>query len=278
MADTIMNEKTIAEIAKLARQAGQSIDIGGVPYAVIPTDCKIEDLSRFRFNDYAATPHRKKVSVNVMDAASFIEYYQQFSDENSRVFADETQSIVKAVLDYHGAHSEGSPRWCQHILILKLRPAPEWTVWTEKNGQARKMTQMDFAEFIEDNAPDIVEPNAATMLEMARTLQAKTDVDFSSAIRMSNGQIQCTYNEQVKGTYGSGKVDIPEQFKISIPVYVGGERTPIIARLRYRLQNGKLSIWYDLLRHSEVERKAFTAQIAAIKDTLKIAVINGMPA
>lgn len=270
--------ESIQQIADLARQAGQAINIGGVPYTVIPSNCKIEDLSRFRYNDFAANPHRKKVAVGVLDAASFIEYYQQFSDENSRVFADETQGIVKAVLDYHGAGSEGAPRWCQHTLTLKLRPSPEWTTWVGHNGHACKMSQMDFAEFIEDNTPDIVEPNAATMLEMARTLQAKTDVDFSSAIRTSNGQIQCTYNEQVKGTYGTGKVDIPEQFKIAIPVYVGGDRTPIIARLRYRLASGKLSIWYDLLRHKEVERTAFTKQIAAIKETLKVAVINGMPA
>jgi hypothetical protein len=113
---------------------------------------------------------------------------------------------------------------------------------------------------------------------MARTLQAKTDVDFSSAVRLNNGQVQLKYTEQIKGTYGNGNVDIPEEFTIAIPVYVGTPRVTIRARLRYRLVSGKLSIWYDLLRPSEVERNAFIGVLDTIKDGLKVNVINGEPA
>jgi uncharacterized protein YfdQ (DUF2303 family) len=272
-----LSDKTIKELLALGVAQGAPKEVGGVPYAIVPNDCSVKDLSAFRFNDFSAAPHRKKGTVAVLDAASFIEYYTLFSDANSRVFADETKSQVLAVLDYHGA-GDGGPRWGQHRVRLDLRKSPEWLTWMNQNGQAKKMSQMEFAEFIEDNTPDIREPNAATMLEMARSLQAKTDVDFSSAIRTNNGQVQFKYTENVKGTYGNGNVEIPESFTVGIPVYVGTQRVAITARLRYRLNSGKLSIWYDLLRADAIERDAFMSTLAEIKQGLSVTIINGVPA
>jgi hypothetical protein len=81
----------------------------------------------------------------------------------------------------------------------------------------------------------------------------------------------------VKGTFGSGKIEIPEQFTIAIPVYVGTARVPLTARLRYRINGGKLVIWYDLLRASVIERDVFLAVLGGIQDGLKIGIINGAP-
>ena len=276
MADINLNDKTIKEIVNLGRATGEPKAVGGIAYAVIPNDSQVVSLAQYQHTDYAERPHRKKGTVAVLDAASFIEYYTLFSDEHSRVFADETKSQVLSVLDYHGI-GENAPRWGQHRVLLTLRHSEEWKRWIGRNGQAKKMSQMEFAEFIEDNTPDIIEPSAATMLEMARTLQAKTDVDFSSAIRTNNGQVQLKYTETVKGTYGSGNVEIPEEFKIQIPVYVGTPRVGIRARLRYRLNSSKLSIWYDLLRPEATERDSFIQTLAAIKDGLKVNIINGNP-
>lgn len=278
MADANLSDKTLKELVRLGVLSGEPKEVGGVPYAIVPTDCNLVDLSKFKYNDFSAQPHRKKATVAVLDAASFIEYYQKFSDDFSRVFADETRSLVLAVLDYHGAGPEGAPRWGQHRITLTLRKSPEWLTWTAHNGQAKKMTQAEFAEFVEDNSPDFRDPKAATMLEMARTLEAKSEVEFSSALRASNGNVQLTYNEQIKGVFGVGKVEIPEQFTIGVPVYVGSPRVDLTARLRYRLATGKLSIWYDLLRADEVERNAFTAQRNQIAETLAVTIINGTPA
>jgi uncharacterized protein YfdQ (DUF2303 family) len=274
--EATLTDKTLKEILRLGQTVGDPKTApGGLPFVVIPVECKVESLEKLVYNDFAERPHRKKATVNVLDAASFIEYFQLFSDENSRVFADETKAKVLAILDYH-ATGDNAPRWGQHRLSLDLRYSTEWARWTSNN--AKRKTQTEFAEFVEDNTPDCLNPSAATMLEMAREMQAKTDVDFSSAIRLNNGQTRFKYTETIKGTYGSGDVDIPEEFTISIPVYIGGPRVGIRARLRYRLISGKLTIWYDLLRHEVVERDAFLATLQGIKDGLKVAIINGSPA
>lgn len=274
MAD--LNEKVIKEIVHLGRQAGEiHTTPNGLPYAVIPVDAQIVDMTKYVHNDYAERPHRKKGTVTALDAASFIAYYQLFADEHSRVFADETRACVLAVLDYHGI-GDNAPRWGQHRINLTLRQSEEWKRWYGADG--KKLTQVDFAEFIEDNAPDIVTPSAATMLEVARDLTAKTDADFGSAIRLNNGSVQFKYSEQIKASFGGGQLEIPEQFLIAIPVHVGGERVKVTARLRYRLNSGKLTFWYDLLRADVVLREAFLAVQKQIADGLAITIINGSPA
>ncbi len=276
MADNLtLNEKTIAELVKIGRLSSEVRNIGNTPFVVIPNDCKVTDLSAFVNNNRAEHPIRKHGTVKVLDGESFCEYYRLFSDVNSRVFADETSSKILAVLDYHGA-GDGRPRWGEHRIDFTLRFSEEWKTWTANDG--KKITQMEFAEFIEDNTPDIVTPAAASMLEMARDLRAKTDVDFGSAIRLNNGSVQFKYTEQVKGTYGAGNLDVPEQFTISVPVYIGSQRVNVQARLRYRINSGKLTFWFDLLRADLVERQAFLAELAAVSEALKITVIHGSPA
>jgi uncharacterized protein YfdQ (DUF2303 family) len=179
------------------------------------------------------------------------------------------------VLDYHGALA-GSPRWGEHRVDFTMRHSKEWLAWKSVDG--KRMPQMEFAEFIEDNAPDIVDPSAATMIEVARDLRAKSEVDFGSTVQMQNGSVRFRYSEQTKGTFGSGDIDVPEQFAISIPVYLGCDRVKVTARLRYRINSGKLTFWFNLLRAEAIEREAFYAARGAIEKALKITVIDGIPA
>lgn len=278
MADnnTQLDDKAIAAIAKLTR-AGLGVQTApnGIPFVLVPNDCKIENLAPLIYNQHAEHPQRKIGTIQVYDGKSFCEYYQQFADSFSRIFADESKPQVLGVLDYHGA-GENAPRWCQHRVAWVLKRSAEWIVWTKASGV--KMTQADFAEFIESNAPDIVDPPAATMLEVARTLSAKTEAEFSSAIRMANGSVKLTFNEQVRGTFGSGDLEVPEFFSIAVPVYVGDVRVTVKARLRYRIAAGKATFWYDLWRADAVEREAFAKVRDEIQAALGVTLINGSPA
>lgn len=278
MADPLtLNEKTLADLVKLGRSATaiQFPKDGALPFVVIPNDYKVQNVTDLIYNEHNERPERKAGTIKVLDAPSFCEYFTAFHDEHSRVFADETTDRVLAILDYHGA-GDNAPRWGKHRIELTLRHSEEWKKWSAKDGE--RQTQTEFAEFIEDNGPDIVTPEAATMLEVARDLSAKIDADFGSAVRMQNGSVQFKYSEQVKGTYGSGQVEVPERFVISIPVHVGSDRVSVTARLRYRINSGKLTFWYDLLRADQIERDAFMAVHAAIGKRLGVTIINGTPA
>lgn len=269
------NGKAVQEIARLTKQTATVQTVGNTPFIIVPKDSDIIDLSKYVENTRTDRPTRKEGTVTVFDAASFAEYYALFSDEHSRVFADELGSKFVAVLDYHEA-GELKARWGRHRIDLTLRHSEEWKRWSANNG--KKLTQMEFSEFLEDNAPDILMPDAATMLDVARDLRARTEVDFGSAIRMNNGSVQFKFSEQVKGSFGSGNLDVPERFVVSIPVYLGSDRIRVEARLRYRINSGKLTFWYDLLRADLVQRDAFAATRSDIGTTINVTVINGRPA
>lgn len=273
-----MENKSVAEIVDLARAPLKTLTVvdGGVPFAVIPSTCKVEDLTKYLYNDKNATPQRKNGTAKVRDAASFIEYVTLFRDQESRIFADDTAGCFLAVLDYHESGA-GNPRWGQHRADFTLRKSREWMLWVGKNGESKKMSQLEFGQFIEDNAPDIVEPSSATMLEIARDMRATSGMDFASQQQINSGSMVLKFTEQVKGTFGKEQAEIPESFKISVPVYFGGALEPVTARLRYRPSNGKVVFWYDLLRADVIEQQGFETIAEHLADKLSMTIINGTP-
>jgi uncharacterized protein YfdQ (DUF2303 family) len=142
------------------------------------------------------------------------------------------------------------PGWGDHRVTYTCPHTTEWRTWIGANK--KPMNQVDFAQFIEDNLPDIVE--GALLLEVSRTLEAKKKVNFASGIRLSDGQNQFTYEEQIEGTAGKGQFKVPETFALGLSVFEGGDKYAVEARLRYRINEGKLALWYDLTRpHKIVE-------------------------
>lgn len=245
----------------------------GTPYTLVPKGYEVKDLSDLIWNTYREHPHRKIVKVKVDNSASFCEYYAQFSDENSRVFADERTLSVSAVLDYHAAGSEGAPRWGDHKLALQLEKSPELLTWLA--GDKKPMAQLAFAEFLEDNSPDIVEPSAAHMIDLASDLQATNEVSAASAVRLDNGQVQIKYVENLSTKVGKQQVEVPQRFKIAIPLFVGGERQEIQAMLRYRINQQAVQFHYHLLHIQQLLQAMFVSSVAGIEDELNINVIRG---
>lgn len=271
-------EESLQVLAALARSGmgPQSVPGGNVPYVLVPEGYKAQPMPELVYNDHAPNPERVKAKVTVLDPASFIEYFTLFNDPNSRVFADETALAVLAVLDYHAAGEGNAPRWGQHRVILSLRQSEEWKVWMGRNSQV--LTQQQFAEFLEQNAVDIINPAPAGIREIAEDLEATVEVDFASAQRQAGGKVNFRYTETTKTTVSGGKqITVPDQFVINIPAFVGGARVEMQALLRYRVAEQKLKFFYTLVRPEEVIRRAFQEARREIADALKVTIINGSP-
>jgi uncharacterized protein YfdQ (DUF2303 family) len=224
--------------------------------------------------ELADRPRRIKAHPKFVDAQSFIKYFNDFSEDQSRIFAEEKTAKILAILDYHSAIDLAA--WCQHQATLQLQKSEEWTLWNAHNEQLK--SHEDFAQFIEDNLPDITNPAGAVMLEMVRTLTASAEISCESALR-TNAGFKVHFNEVVKGTAGPAHdVEIPEKFTVSIPVYIGSPKVDLTARLRYRLASGKLTLWYDLYRAAAVERAAFASVRDIVAAATETVVLNGVPA
>ena len=270
------SDPTVMSLIQLGRETAGPTTVQvlpGNPVPFIVHQGKVVPAPDLVFNEHSEHPERIKASITVVDPESFIAYYQLFSDPNSRVFADESKISVAAVLDYHAAGEGNAPRWCQHRVTLTLRQSEEWRRWLDKNNV--KLSQQDFAEFLEQNAVDIGTPDPATMMEVARDLQASTEMEFGSSINRANGQARFKYTETTKASVGAGQLAVPEQFTLSIPAFIGGQRVLLQALLRFRVAEGKLVIWYTLVRTEEVIRTAFLAARGQIAEALKVEIING---
>lgn len=205
-------------------------------------------------------PLRKSGAYATTDVASFLAYYDKHAGDTAEIWVGDDR--VTAVLDAHGGTDT---RWEQHRLTLTLKHSPEWLRWAHKSGSL--MTQQQFAEFIEDGAADVVTPDAATMLEVASSLQAATKVDFKSAYRTSDGQRAFRYEETTTAKAGQkGELEIPDRLVLSLRVFLGQEPVEVRARFRYRLTDSGLALGFVLDRVAETLEAARDAVVTQITD------------
>jgi uncharacterized protein YfdQ (DUF2303 family) len=252
-------------------QAGQFVAeprtvAGPHQYALVPEGASLKSLE-----NYGAAPSRIRTALSFYEAASFAKYLTAFKDDGTRLFADRAALKIVGFLDYHPG--KDTPRWCSHVATLALRASEAWERWTKANG--KRMDQVTFASFIEDNLVDIASPDGATLLEMAKNFEIKRAVAFSSAIRLDNGQTQFSYIEEGAGTSQKGALTIPERFVLGLAPVEGVEPYRVDARLRYRLQDGKLAIWFDLLRPEDYLKAAFESVVDFVKAQTSLDVFMG---
>lgn len=242
---------------------------GGGSFMVMPEGYKVEDIEKF-----LAAPARARGTITAETPEAFVAYYNRFVDEEvSLVFARTETFTVTGIIDWHAPGDAAG--FAEHRAVYQAPRSDEWKIWTGMDGKA--MTQTDFSRFIEDNVKDIREPDGADVLEVARQLEVKKKVEFSSAERLSDGQREFTYNEEVEGSTRRGQMKIPEEFKLGIPVFIGGELYEVIARLRYRIDGGQLRLWYDLYRPHEIERGAFSVVVEKIDGEVNTPVLMAAP-
>jgi uncharacterized protein YfdQ (DUF2303 family) len=239
------------------------------PIVTIPKESQVVDLEK-----HLSIPTRKRGNTTLVDVGSFIAFVKAEKVGSTRVYGNlENPQFIAVFNDHADGVSAG---WRDFTAKYACPLAPEWKTWNASSG--KQMTQEAFAQFIEDNLPDIVAPVGADMLEISRSLEAKKKVNFASGIRLANGQNQLTYEEEISGTANKGQLLVPEIFKIGIPVLIGGDSYAVEARLRYRIADGgKLTIWYELVRAHKVIEDAIAAVRTSIEDGTGLQVLNGTP-
>jgi uncharacterized protein YfdQ (DUF2303 family) len=242
-----------------AASAGIQIKDGVRPHWLKPNHYEIVPAK----NEDLEKPWRLQQTVTVYEPKSFVEYFTDYCNQESRIFADLQAPAVVGVIDYHKAGTEPVADWAQHRVMYRFRHTKEWDTWTSKNRQSMK--QIEFARFIEDNLPDIIYPEHAVMLEISRSMEAKKNVNFSSGVRLQNGEIQFVYQEEIRGTAASGTIEVPELFRINIAPFEGSDLYMLDVRFRYTIQENALNLRYELVRPHKVIDRAVNQVIETIR-------------
>ncbi len=241
----------------------KAVEGATAPYAVVPKSADLVSLERL-----LDAPQRKRADITFAADSSFIAYVNAHTLPSTALFVDPERHRALSVIDYHGVGADGAPQWCEHRAAFVPAKDPDWLAWLDNDGV--KMTQLDFATFIEDHLPNIVDPPAAEVLEMVQLLEATSSVEFASGERLKDGSRRFVYKEEIKGTVGESKVAVPDAFTLGLAVFRMGDVVKMTAKLRYRLAAGKLALFYHLDRPQDVADEAFGRMVDGIAVETKI--------
>ena len=271
-ARTLLDAGTAA--AELDRYYADSESEADVITAIVPTGYQLASLDiASKLNQHRATPRRVRGTITLTDGISWLQYFTKHGGDHSEVYGDVHASTVTAILN--APTGPAAPAWGDHRAILTLEHTDGWNAWTSADGAF--MGQETFAEHIEARTPDLVEPDAATMLELAQTFQATKGVNFESGTRLTNGQRRFTYAETIEGRAGQrGQIDVPTEISIRVQVWRGVSiAVPMTARFRYRISPQGLLLGYVLDRLDDVLDAAWGSLLGDLTAELPVPVLAG---
>lgn len=251
------------------------------------------------------------------DIESFIAHLNHFKNPDSVVFASKGASRFLSVIDYHQVQQatlvlpEGTPenqtivrtpmqRHCRHGGVFAPKFSEAYLAWTGFNK--KDMNQAQFADFLEDRVLDLHEPpavnseNAADQqkLKIAR-MNGKTFatpaqmMDFRKGIKIheasvaksyvntSTGEVEFEYKVEQQDEKGE-RVNIPGLFVIAIPVFDNSDvHYEVLVRLKYRMNGGKPTWFYELFRIDRVLESAFKDVKEKISKETGVMLLQGFP-
>ena len=209
-----------------------------------------------------------------------IEYVNAFKKHTSRLASQlrfENGACkggsITAHLEYHEGGKDGKPQRNAHLAIYPLPASVEMLAWTSINAQW--LPQVKLARFLDDHLRDIRTPEGAAVLELAEGLEASKSAVFSSKIDRHKGGSRLYYDETVEAKTSAGNLDIPKKLTLSIPVFEGGKKHEIDARLALDVQGGKAVIMIQLVELHVVFREALAAVRAEISEATKLTILAG---
>lgn len=227
-------------------------------------------------------PSRKTGSFAVTEHPSFSRYVNDHKvSDTTTLWADRDAGKIVAVINGHSSDEEVADGcaagWADHRVTLSLRQTPAWKAWTQASG--KMFSQVEFSEFLEDRAGDVVTPDHAVLLEVASSIEGAKGATYKSGVRLDNGEVQFRYEETVTAKAGqAGDLTIPSRIELGIAPFEGMDRYRITARFRYRINDGTLRLGIVLDRPEDSLRQAFSEVCTAVETETDLPVLHGTPA
>lgn len=257
---TALNKDTLDQLVGMATQPVTVTAPGQV--AIVPEGFRVTDLEKF-----APVPARTRATPTMNTAESLVAYINRFAQGAAVIYADLESRILTAVLDHFEA---GATSWGEHTATYRCPLSKEWQAWTSKDRSP--MNQVEFAEFLEEHYKDIAPtsadypgPTGGELLNLATNFQVTREAKFQSVKRLHDGTFQFAYSEENTGT---GNTTLPETIRLGIAPFHGGEHYAIDVRIRYRLREGQLKLWFEMIEPERVLEDAFKGVLAKVQEEL----------
>jgi uncharacterized protein YfdQ (DUF2303 family) len=255
------------EIITTAQEAAdpKPLDAGTIYAMLRDADVEIVDT-----DSYGEKPRRVTRRAIVRDAASFLGYLEARNAESLpgfEMWSDVDSRTVTGVLDGHDG-------WRGDVVVLQLEHSAEWKAWTKLSGHL--IDQLAFADFIEDNLSSIADPDGSLLLEIVQSIQGSTKAQWQSADWLDNGARAFQWVEEVDAKAGrKGKLEIPSRFTLALRPFTGSDPFRVVANLRYRINQGILSIGFKLPELDRIIETAFGDVVSTIDSMTVTTILSG---
>lgn len=267
------DDSTLASsLIALGMQAQHPLDIAGTPGVLLPENARIA-----MFPELRSRPAHARVEHNFSHVESFLAYLEHHDVGETAVFIDFRTGAMRGFVDYHGRGGD-APNWCRHEVRFALTPNDAWATW--RKNDRKFMPQGEFAEFIEENALDVVKPETARLLEIITTFKANKNLRFRSAVNQTDGSVNLVFEESVESGGGaSGRIALPDELHLGVHLFDGLPAYKAVAKLRYRVpQPGQpLTFCYVLVRPAALEQDAIASVIQTVESHPEITSYRATP-
>lgn len=177
--------------------------------------------------------------IHCYSVESFITFVTAHKESRTAIFANPEGKSIRAIFDFREAHDDqgaanGWGQFSAQIILKESRKLKEWKKTTEL------MSQVDFANFIEDHVDDVLEPSGVDILAIATDLEASSSGSFAGRVNLQNGNVSLNYQDETKTS-----IEVPKEIVLAIPLFENGPRYKLRARLRYQV--GGASVKFRLL-------------------------------
>lgn len=180
-----------------------------------------------------------KAAEKFGDVESWVAYVQRFGapgDVDGTTYLPHltwSASGLKAILDYHGADLVAGR--CQWVATCPFVLSPEWRAWTAfASGQP--WPHKAAVEKLEDLAPDIVDPPAADLAALLRSLRATVNATAQTDLR-ADGTATVAFSTDKRVNLPG--LDLPPEFAVAIRALVGhvdDDGRPVLYRLPVKVR------------------------------------------
>lgn len=233
-----------AEMATNAAASTTVIQSGYEEFMVVPKGYILQSVEHLRDE-----PKRIVETISLSTKDSFIGYVNNFKGEKTSIMADVNLQKITASIDYH---RRDTPSRSTHKAIYECSKSRQFESWLSKNDSW--LSQIDFANFVEDNIAHLRNPAGAAMLELITKFNQTKKSAFSSNVRLNNGMVQLSYSEDED----KGNFEMPEMFVLAIPIFQNGVTYSVNARIRTDIREQKLFFKYKLVDSQSYVEQAFT--------------------
>jgi len=246
---------------------------------------ELTDLTGNRYrHETGLPPLRPSGTFIFYQLDGFINYINSHIHPGPRaeLWADCNKHTITAVLDGHCRliplhFKDQEPGWGAHRAILEFQLTAAWSEWSE--FCKKNHPQDEFADFLEDHLADIVNSDAADLLEIASSLSVASGVKFQQALRLASGEVSFQYTEEHKASAGrQNQLKIPKSITLALAPFEGRDPFKVPARFRYSLRDQKLTLRLLLDRPDQILRSSINDAIKVIEEQTDLIVYHGIPA